>query len=90
VTAAAARRRRRSRSALPRARLALPPLEGEDALAIVNFLDRAIAAIWRAHGHAMADCLAELHARPRHCSGASLTIVGDDLGGLADQASLPF
>jgi hypothetical protein len=56
--------RRRSQG-LPRARLALPPLSGAQALEIVNVLDRAIAAIWRAHGDAMADCLADLYPRRR-------------------------
>jgi hypothetical protein len=61
--------RRRSRR-LPRARLALPPLSGAQALEIVNFLDRAIAAIWRVHGNAMADRLADLrpHRRPRRAA----------------------
>lgn len=38
-----------------RAQIHLPPLTAEEALQIVALLDRAIAAIWRAHGDAMAD-----------------------------------
>lgn len=40
------------------AQIHLPPLTGEEALLLVNLLDRAIAALWRAHGDAMADLLA--------------------------------
>lgn len=39
----------------PHARIHLPPLQAHDALALVTVLERAIAAIWRAHGDAMAD-----------------------------------
>ena len=38
----------------PRAQIHLPPLTGEEAHLLVAMLDRAIAAIWRAHGHDMA------------------------------------
>lgn len=42
----------------PHAQVHLPPLTGEEALLLCNLLDRAICALWRAHGHAMADLLA--------------------------------
>jgi hypothetical protein len=37
-----------------RAQIHLPPLTGEEAHLLVALLDRAIAAVWRAHGHDMA------------------------------------
>ena len=40
------------------AQIHLPPLTAEEALLISNLLDRAIAALWRTHGDAMADLLA--------------------------------
>ena len=43
-----------------RVRIALPALTSEQALAVVAFLDRTIAAIWRANGDGMADHLAML------------------------------
>lgn len=39
----------------PHAQLHLPPLTAHDALALVSILERAIAAVWRAHGDSMAD-----------------------------------
>jgi hypothetical protein len=85
---------RRPAPRLPRARLTLPPLSGADALAIVNILDRAIAAIWRAHGYAMADCLADLHPRPPRCVAGQRAIAADDTNAfnaaLAAQGRLPF
>ena len=42
----------------PHAQIHLPPLTAEEALLISNLLDRAIAALWRTHGDAMADLLA--------------------------------
>jgi len=41
----------------PHAQIHLPPLSPHDALVLVDVLERAIAAIWRAHGHQMADLL---------------------------------
>lgn len=41
----------------PHAQVHLPPLHPDDALLLVNVLEKAIAAIWRAHGEAMGDCL---------------------------------
>ena len=40
------------------AQIHLPPLTGDEALLLVNLLDRAITAIWRAHADEMADLLA--------------------------------
>jgi hypothetical protein len=37
------------------AQIHLPPLSAVEALRLVALLDRAITAIWRAHGPAMAD-----------------------------------
>lgn len=39
------------------AQIHLPPLDPADALVAVHALERAIAAIWRAHGEAMAKLL---------------------------------
>lgn len=82
---------------LPRARLILPPLSGEQALQIVNILDRAIAAIWRAHGDAMGDCLSDLrphHSRDRtpdeESAQGSTPPELPDLAGTDSQESLPF
>lgn len=36
-----------------RARLALPPLDAAEALALVSICERLIAALWRTHGEAM-------------------------------------
>jgi hypothetical protein len=40
------------------AQIHFPPLTGQEALLVVNLLDRVIAALWRTHGDAMADLLA--------------------------------
>jgi hypothetical protein len=37
----------------------LPPLDGNEALLFVAICERLIAAVWRAHGDAMADILIE-------------------------------
>ena len=42
----------------PHAQIHLPPLTADEALLLANLLDRAIAALWRTHGDAMADLLA--------------------------------
>lgn len=39
----------------PHAQIHLPPLDAAYALTLVDILERAIAAIWRTHGEAMAD-----------------------------------
>ena len=40
------------------AQVHFPPLTGQEALLVVNLLDRVITAIYRTHGDAMADLLA--------------------------------
>ena len=54
----------------PHAQLHLPSLSAEQALLVVHLLERAIAALYRAHGPAMSELL---HCRldpppPRACS----------------------
>lgn len=39
----------------PRAQIHLPPLDASCALTLVGILERAIDAIWRAHGESMAE-----------------------------------
>lgn len=46
---------------LPHAQLHLPVLSPDEALVFVNTLERLIAAVWRAHGPAMAARLQEIH-----------------------------
>jgi hypothetical protein len=41
----------------PHAQIHFPPLTAHEALLLSNLLDRAIAALWRTHGDAMADLL---------------------------------
>lgn len=48
----------RPRPGGPHAQIHLPPLSAQEALLLANLLDRAIAALWRTHGDAMADLLA--------------------------------
>ncbi len=38
-----------------RAQIHLPPLDAGYALTLVGIFERAIDAIWRAHGHSMAE-----------------------------------
>ncbi len=40
------------------AQIHFPPLTAEEALLVAKLLERVTAAIWRAHGDAMADLLA--------------------------------
>lgn len=48
---------------LRHAQLHLPPLDADQALSLVAILERAISAIWRAHGESMSDqLLARAHA----------------------------
>jgi len=82
---------------LPRACLILPALSGPQALELVNLLDRTIAAIWRAHGQAMAECLSDLRPRPRRARSPELQAAAGpapaeapDASVPASQASLPF
>lgn len=52
------------RPPLPHPQIHLPPLDAGYALTLVDIFERAIAAIWRAHGHSMAELL-ELRASAR-------------------------
>ena len=47
-----------NRHGRPHAQLHFPPLTAKEALLLSNLLDRAIVALWRAHGRAMSDLLA--------------------------------
>lgn len=51
----------------PHAQIHLPPLSAGYALTLVAIFERAIAAVWRAHGEAMTNLreLRALHARAR-------------------------
>ena len=50
------------------AQLHLPALSAEQALLLVAVLERAISAIYRAHGDAMADlCAARIDPPPQRC-----------------------
>jgi len=54
-----------------RAQIHLPPLDAGYALTLVGIFERAIDAIWRAHGHSMAELQAlraEAAQRPRSLS----------------------
>lgn len=63
----------------PHAQIHLPPLTADEALLIANLLDRAIAALWRTHGDAMADLLgcidpdAGMPTEPDDIAGAALS-----------------
>ena len=52
---------------LPHAQIHLPPLDAGYALTLVAILERAIDAIWRAHGHGMAE-LQTLRAEAQRAS----------------------
>jgi hypothetical protein len=39
----------------PHVQIHLPPLDAHEALALVDLLERAIAAVWRTHGDDMAE-----------------------------------
>lgn len=45
------------------AQVHLPPLSGAEALLLCNLMDRAITALWRTHGDAMAEVLSDLSPR---------------------------
>lgn len=47
----------KTRRRLPHAQIHLPPLDAGYALTLVDIFERAIAAIWRAHGDRMAELL---------------------------------
>ena len=42
---------------LPHARIHLPSMEPDQAVMVVDVLEKTVKAIWRAHGDAMADYL---------------------------------
>ncbi len=63
-----ARRRR-----LPHAQIHLPPLSADYALTLVGIFERAIEALWRAHGERMA----ELRALRRNQTARSGDLVPD-------------
>jgi hypothetical protein len=62
----------------------LPPLDAGYALTLVDIFERAISAIWRAHGDRMAELL-ELRAaarhtpEPKHVADGGLDVSDDDL-----------
>jgi hypothetical protein len=55
---------------LPHAQIHLPPLDAGYALTLVGILERAIDAIWCAHGHSMTElqALRAEAARSQHPS----------------------
>lgn len=59
-----------------RAQIHLPPLDAAYALTLVGIFERAIDAIWRAHGHSMAE-LQELRAEAAPPRRPSLTPPAD-------------
>ncbi len=66
------------RRGAPHAQIHLPPLTAEEALLVANLLDRAIAALWRIHGDAMADLLACLDPDAnRQTDPADAQLAGD-------------
>lgn len=67
-----------SRKRRPRARIHLPPLSADYALTLVGIFERAIEAVWRAHGEAMGD-LQKLRADHERARAA-----GFDLGKIPD------
>ena len=52
------------RRCLRHPRLHLPPLDAACALTLVDILERAIAAIWRAHGDAMVELIGARDLEP--------------------------
>ena len=72
------------RPPLPHPQIHLPPLDAGYALTLVDIFERAISAIWRAHGHSMAELL-ELRAatrrppQPDHAAARGTEVFDDDL-----------
>lgn len=63
----------------PHAQAHLPALDGEDALLVVNILQRVADAIWRAHGPAMHASLEEARCNvPTTVRPASYSSEHDD------------
>lgn len=61
-----------------RAQIHLPPLEAHEALRLVQCLESAVAAIWKAHGQQMSELLLD-----RHCDAHPETTC-------EEQPDLPF
>jgi len=61
------------------AQLHLPPLEPEVALAVVNVLEQAIQAIWRAHGEGMAEILFRRQLAQEQRRAQEFVDVGDPI-----------
>jgi hypothetical protein len=61
----------------PHAQLHLPSLEPEAALVVVNVLERAIQAIWRAHGDRMAELLYARHSTSEQRPDSEFADIGD-------------
>ena len=77
-------RRPSRRTRPPHAQIHLPPLTADQALLLVNLLDRAIAAIWRTHGEQMADLRAGEDPEAAVWS-APADVVAATAGPLADE-----
>ena len=58
--------------------LHLPPLDAQQALLLVHVLERAIQAIYRAHGYAMVQLSAAQIDPPAHRTLRSSRILTDD------------
>lgn len=56
----------------------LPALSGDDALLVVNILERITSAIWRAHGPAMQAALEESSANDAVTAGAASDFCAHD------------
>ena len=69
-------------------RIRLPPLSGEQALQICNVLDDIIAALWRVHGDAILDRLADLETH--HHQDLPAPEPADDINGSSDADDIPF
>jgi hypothetical protein len=68
-----------------KASILLPLLSPDQALLLVNFFDRAAAAIWHAHGDAMADHLACVDPDAMHKPYDADWATGPD-----DKSDIPF
>lgn len=67
-------------SELPYAHVRIPPLSADDALTLVGILEHILAAIWKAHGDAMAELQARrgIETPPPPDAVVSHTAVVDD------------
>ena len=67
------------------AQVHFPPMTGAEALVVIDILERAEKAIWRAHGDAIADYLGCVDPEsPRMWGDPDATIVCDIPGGAED------